>query len=133
MFGHFLRLVEPDSVTLHSSHGFESESVRAAMRSTVLVSDVLVFFPVLSMYVLSMHKNSESHRISVAAFVAFIPALLLMDHGHFQYNSVSLGFCVLALLLYQHRFDVAAAISFCAAVYFKHLCLYFALALFAHH
>ena len=27
----------------------------------------------------------------------FHPALLLIDHGHFQYNGVSLGFCLLSM------------------------------------
>lgn len=133
LYGRFLQFVDADSVALYSSRGFESEPVRAAMRSTVLISDVLIFLPSLAMYALSANENIEPFGSPTIAFVAFIPALMLMDHGHFQYNSVSLGLCVLAFVLYQRRLDVAAAISFCTAVYFKHLCLYFALALFAHH
>lgn len=133
LFGRFLSFVDSDSVALHSSHGFETERTRAAMRSTVLFSDMLIFFPVVVIIVLQTKVEFAPDETSLVAFVALLPALVLMDHGHFQYNSVSIGLCLLAFMFYQHRFDVLAAISFCAAVYFKQLCLYFALALFAHH
>ncbi len=120
--GKFLWTVDPKAVELRTSWGYETEPARAAMRLTVIVTDLLVFFPILMVF-----------NFRVVTFAALLPALVLMDHGHFQYNAVSLGLCVGALALYTKGRDVAAAVAFCGAVYFKHLCLYFALALLAHH
>lgn len=122
IFGQFVQSFAPDTVALRDSHGHECERSRAAMRGTVLLADSFVLLPALSML-----------SPTPAVTVALLPALLLMDHAHFQYNGVSLGLCVLAFALYKRRRDAMAAAAYTTAVYFKHLCLYFALALFTYH
>jgi alpha-1,3-glucosyltransferase len=81
------------------------------MRTTVVVLDALVYVPALFMFSRTWHA-SRSNRTQVfrvvflilhvlryywflqeLAFLTLIlqPALLLIDFGHFQYNSVMLG------------------------------------------
>ena len=80
------------------------------------------------------------------------PALLLIDHGHFQYNTVALGLALWSfalaannistsvllnnnrwkLLFWQLRYDVAACILFTCALSFKQMTLYYAPAIFSY-
>lgn len=64
------------------------------------------------------------------------PNLVLIDHGHFQYNSISLGLFQLALLhcfkfkLGLDRHLVLASVYFCLALNYKQMELYHALPIF---
>ena len=40
----------------------------------------------------------------MATFLLLNPAILLIDHGHFQYNGVSLGLCMAAILAYDKNY-----------------------------
>ena len=80
------------------------------MRGTVLVFDLLIYVPALFMFVRtwlgsrsrrtqvflfhthSTHANTKSWCKNLAFLTLLLqPALLLIDYGHFQYNSVMLG------------------------------------------
>ena len=79
------------------------------MRSTVVVWDMLVYVPALVMFVKTWQGNRSSRTQAGAKVwslnffadlvtkefalltLLFQPALLLVDFGHFQYNSVMLG------------------------------------------
>lgn len=141
--GWFMSMIDPAAVALHDSHGYETEASRAAMRLSVLVTDILVFFPslVACIYVLCK-KSSRSSNIPrryecqselfrSAAFCLTLPALLLVDHAHFQYNNVSLGLFLAAMTCFVKEYDVLGSAFFCAAIYFKHMLMYYALAIFA--
>lgn len=111
LFGLLAEGVVPDLVTLHTSRGYEGVSGKLFMRATVLLSDVIVYFPsVVLMATLFDEGASDSKKrkskkqdgapvITVVSFrllsVLLVPSLLLIDHGHFQYNSVSVGLAVL--------------------------------------
>lgn len=80
------------------------------MRATVVVLDLLVYVPALLMFA-GTWQGSRSKRTQVSDLLSFFlelydsnslqniafltllfqPALLLIDFGHFQYNSVMLG------------------------------------------
>ncbi len=128
--GRFLAFVDPASVALHSSRGYETATTRAAMRATVLIADIFVFFPALLFFARAAGKTFPTKSV---AFVLTLPALIIIDHGHFQYNSVSLGLLIFSLASYLSEYDTLGAIFFCLSVYFKHMSLYYALALFALH
>jgi len=116
--------LEPASVALGTSHGYESETHKALMRFTVLVLDALVFFP--ATFWLSKHLRSSANKATVAGLVLLQPSLILIDHGHFQYNCVSLGLaCGAAAALLEGR-DVAASVLFCLSLNFKQMSLYYA-------
>lgn len=135
-FGSLIAFVEPEAVALRSSRGYESELSRVLMRCTVLLCDILIFFPAL--YLLLSHflspDHDHNHHRSIFPLLAFcltLPAPILIDHAHFQYNNVSLGFFLLASLCFINSYDVFGATLFCAAIYFKHMTLYYAPAIFA--
>jgi alpha-1,3-glucosyltransferase len=124
--GKFLEWIEPAAVALRTSHGFESPASRAAMRLSVLVSDVFIFLPaVVTFAVCSFVTDPEA----VVAFSLSLPALVLIDHAHFQYNGVSLGLyiaCVSAFATNSSRRHMLGAVLFCLSVYFKQMSLYYA-------
>jgi alpha-1,3-glucosyltransferase len=58
------------------------------------------------------------------------PTLLIIDHGHFQYNAVMLGLTLWSIhFILEHRF-VWASIFYCLAIGYKHMALYYSLAYF---
>jgi len=131
------------------------------MRSTVVVSDALIYIPALFIFsrtwlgTRSKRTQVRSHYVSVGrvfdkkclqnlAFIvmAFQPALLLVDFGHFQYNSVMLGtnlsrrtfymnsrflgFTILSISLFAISHDVLGAVAFVCSLGFKQMALYYA-------
>jgi len=56
----------------------------------------------------------------------FQPALLLIDFGHFQYNSVMLGLTLHALNLFALGHDLWGAVCFVLSLCFKQMALYYA-------
>ena len=56
----------------------------------------------------------------------FQPALMLIDHGHFQYNAVSLGLALWAIVALLHDWDLVGAALFCHSLGFKQMSLFFA-------
>ncbi|PWN43940.1 ALG6, ALG8 glycosyltransferase [Ceraceosorus guamensis] len=86
-----------------TSRGAENRSLVTYLRATVLFFDALVYIPAV-LFFLSRRLHGRGRRTrSIAAMTILLqPSLVLIDHGHFQYNSVMLGFCVGAFsLLYS--------------------------------
>jgi hypothetical protein len=103
-----------------------------------------------------------SARVTAVVSLLVNPALIIIDHGHFQYNNISLGLAVSCLLHYTLQFGninaptinptmgmpctlqvgavvliarrryLGGAILFCCSLNHKQMSLYFAPAFFAH-
>ncbi|MBA0857493.1 hypothetical protein Goshw_013096 [Gossypium schwendimanii] len=135
--GVFLKTFDPDSVALFTSRGYESYLGKLLMRWTVLSSDVLIFFPAVLYFVLvyrsmrfGMGQNSD-----VAWHIAMIllnPCLILIDHGHFQYNCISLGLTIAAIAAALSQKDLVASVLYCLALNHKQMSAYFAPAFFGY-
>ncbi|KAI0917254.1 hypothetical protein AcW1_010352 [Taiwanofungus camphoratus] len=119
--------MEPSWFTLDTSRGLESPSSKTYMRSTVLAFDTLIYVPALVMFVRTW-QASRSARTQELAILALIlqPALLLIDFGHFQYNSVMLGLTLLALNFFATGHDLIGAVFFVFSLGFKQMALYYA-------
>ncbi|MES1912116.1 MAG: hypothetical protein MHM6MM_004445 [Cercozoa sp. M6MM] len=83
-------------VAWETSRGADTPETRALMRLSVLVADLVVMMT--GLYAFSKSSNSSSKNINTwATLLALVsPPLLLIDHGHFQYNCVALGLMVWA-------------------------------------
>ncbi|KAL7551543.1 hypothetical protein ACHAWF_014790, partial [Thalassiosira exigua] len=158
-------------VALHSSRwGFEETGGKIYMRFTVLVLDLVVYMS--AVWVLTERlagdeggskesavtgpKSTTSPvekddtiipiahcpRLWLLLTALLQPALILIDHGHFQYNTVSLG-----LAMWSFHFmtlegsntghpsffgPILGSIMFCLALNFKQMELYHAPAVFAY-
>ena len=151
-----------DLVALHTSRwGYEDPMGKMYMRCTVLISDVFVYFTAVWVLVSRLaatteeveaggeEEEEEEEELSSSARVVLgrrrphlllvalcQPALVLVDHGHFQYNSVSLGLalwsfhCMTATRSFAG--PVMGSVLFTLALNFKQMELYHAPAVFAY-
>ena len=130
--GHF---VDPTWFALDQSRGIERPLLKVYMRATVLISEYLVYVPALILlnrkYALLHGGNKwESYIILVAILMQ--PATMLIDHAHFQYNTVMLGFVNASVASIMSEHLLWSAIFFVGALCFKQMTLYYAPAMFAY-
>ena len=133
----------PDLVQLHTSRGLEHVNARIFMRLTVLVADLAVFMP--AVVVVACRQFTLKKQSSFVFFIFLLtsmlsPALVLIDHGHFQYNGVCIGLSLFAAALLHNnsnnnssngahqewKLDVLCSIAFCLSLNFKQMSLYYA-------
>ena len=142
-FGRAAAAIEPAMVALGSSRGHESEVSKVVMRGTVIVADLVVLFPALAWFSLAYYRGRGTERqgrrrrswaatMLAAISAATQPALVLVDHGHFQYNGVSLGLTAAAVAAVHVEWIHAGAALFALSLNFKQMSLYHALPFFFH-
>jgi len=131
--------VEPQAVALGSSRGYETPTSKQLLRWTVVLSDLLTFFPaaLLAARLLLPAGLPTAARGGGALFVLAAlllnPAHVLIDHGHFQFNCISLGLALgaaVAIAAADRR--LLGSVLFCAALSHKQMSLFYAPAFFAH-
>lgn len=71
-------------------------------------------------------------QLFVLAAMLLQPTLVLTDHGHFQYNCISLGLSALAATSIARGQDLLGSVLFSLALNHKQMSLFFAPAFFAH-
>ena len=149
-----------DLVALHSSRwGFEDPRGKLYMRFTVLISDLLIYISAVWVLVKRLTKvyveekedanssttvdeikdiipTSQRQRIWLLLTALSQPALILIDHGHFQYNTVSLGLALWSFhfMAIESSFigPIFGSVLFSLALNFKQMELYHAPAVFAY-
>jgi alpha-1,3-glucosyltransferase len=128
-FGRVAKILEPASVALFDSRGYESASSKTMMRLSVVLTDMLVYIPAVWLFCRTYYKGSR-HQTFLLLVILLQPALVLIDHGHFQYNNVSIGFVLWGLLAISHEYDMVGSFFFCLSLNFKTMSLYMAPAFF---
>ncbi|KAL8000709.1 putative glycosyl transferase, ALG6/ALG8 [Plasmopara halstedii] len=126
LFGRAAEVFEPAMVELASSQGYESATSKVFMRTSVILCDVALFIPAIS-YLARVIYGSKQWMQRSAFFLLILlePAILLIDHGHFQYNNVSLGFTALSVALIVEGHEFLGSICYCLALNFKQMALYY--------
>eukprot|EP00927_Polykrikos_kofoidii_P052189 TRINITY_DN45977_c0_g1_i1.p1 TRINITY_DN45977_c0_g1~~TRINITY_DN45977_c0_g1_i1.p1 ORF type:complete len:559 (+),score=41.53 TRINITY_DN45977_c0_g1_i1:138-1679(+) len=140
----------PECFVLHASRGHESAACRLYMRASVILSDLAVYFPgsLCAARGLASSAIAEAggysvrdmkpaitdservERASLALALWLLPPLVLIDHGHFQYNGVCLGLCLAAVGCLAQGRSIMASILFVCGFLFKQIALYYAPAFF---
>ena len=121
--------------SLDTSRGFESANLKAFMRASVLVSEYLVYVPSL---VILNRKLAKAGGVSVwessIALTAVLmqPSTILIDHAHFQYNTVMLGFTLASMSSMLAGRYFWSCVFFVASLGFKQMALYYAPIVFAY-
>ncbi|KAF8631066.1 hypothetical protein AX15_002670 [Amanita polypyramis BW_CC] len=119
--------IEPSWFALGKSRGIETEGSKVFMRSTVLLLDALVYVPSIVIFARTWQGMRSKRTQNLALLtLLFQPALLLIDFGHFQYNSVMLGLTLHALNLFALGHDIWGAFCFVLSLCFKQMALYYA-------
>ncbi|CAI9772736.1 unnamed protein product [Fraxinus pennsylvanica] len=136
LHGLLLKFFDPLSVSLFTSRGYESYIGKLLMRWTVLSSDLLIFFPAVLYFVTAYYsKKSTVEKSCTAWHIAMIllnPCLILIDHGHFQYNCISLGLTIAAVAAIFSDRDLVGSVFFCLALNHKQMSAYYAPAFFGY-
>ncbi|CAI5738736.1 unnamed protein product [Hyaloperonospora brassicae] len=126
-FGYVATIIEPSMVTLTRSRGYESPTSKVFMRTSVLLCDVVLFMPAIYCMARVVYGSGKwTLRTTFCLMVLLQPAVLLIDHGHFQYNNVCLGFTALGVALVLQGHEVLGSICYCLALNFKQMALYYA-------
>ncbi|KAF1808927.1 ALG6, ALG8 glycosyltransferase [Eremomyces bilateralis CBS 781.70] len=128
-------LVNPSFFELDTSRGLESEELKVFMRASVLLSEYAVYIPAAISF---MRRFSHSQGVGKWDFLIAVtavlmqPATILIDHGHFQYNTVMLGFVLASMSGLMADNLLWSCVWFIAALGFKQMALFFAPAIFAY-
>ena len=84
-------------------------------------------------FVQSSPQASKSSANAIAISVLLSPALLIIDHIHFQYNGFLYGILILSLALARKQSTtLLSGLTFAALLCFKHIYLYLAPAYFVY-
>ncbi|OZJ03106.1 hypothetical protein BZG36_03379, partial [Bifiguratus adelaidae] len=126
------QVIMPKWFALYDSRGYEDAESKFFMRSTVMACEMIFYIPALVYYFKRIVKGYSLKQQDYMLMIALLqPALIIVDHGHFQYNAVMLGLSLCAFnCLATHRF-ITAAVFFSLSLMFKQMALYFAMPIFA--
>lgn len=120
--------LDPAYVALHTSRGHESAGHKLFMRGSVVLADLLLYIPAAWCLMRALARHRAGHQEFVCLLL--YPGLYLVDHGHFQYNGVSLGLFVAAVAALIASRDCLGSVLFCLALNYKQMELYHALPFF---
>ena len=113
----------------------EEQDLKVFMRATAIVSEYLIYVPALIIFLrhFGRAQGTGTTSMSIALFAILMqPATMLIDHGHFQYNTVMLGFVVATLSSIYAGRPLWSCIYFVAALGFKQMALYYSPVIFAY-
>ncbi|KAI8990887.1 ALG6, ALG8 glycosyltransferase family-domain-containing protein [Mycotypha africana] len=117
---------------LDTSRGIETEESKLFMRSTVFVSEALIYIPAVLVFCQIVYGSDSYLKKHMAAVLILLqPALMMIDHAHFQYNSVMLGLTLWAINCFLTHHFILGSVCFCLSLGFKQMALYYAPAVFA--
>ncbi|KAF2277515.1 glucosyltransferase [Westerdykella ornata] len=127
--------INRDWFALYKSRALDDPSLKIYMRATSFISEYLIYVPALIIF---LRRFSRLENVNVwegsIALVAILmqPGLILIDHGHFQYNSVMLGFTIASMSSMVAGRHLWGCVFFVAALGFKQMALFYAPAVFAY-
>ncbi|CAF0791522.1 unnamed protein product [Rotaria sp. Silwood1] len=127
--------INPIWCALKESHGHESSSHKLFMRYTVFIADLLIYYPAVFYAYRSdlLNKNTATKKFTVLLTNLFYPLLILIDHGHFQYNSISLGLALITFVMAtQKNLILFSAMFFTLSLNYKQMELYHAIPIFVY-
>jgi alpha-1,3-glucosyltransferase len=125
-FGYIYKNIEPDAMKIQK--GYESASLKVYMRLTVLLVDILFLFPPIVL--LSQYFNKHLPQLLLVV-VLLKPDAILIDHGHFQYNSLILGLILMAFYCLLTKRYYLACVLYTLTVHAKQMAVYYSLAFLA--
>ena len=135
LLGKIGSIINPTWFELYTSRGTDDVTLKVFMRASVMLSDYLVYIPAVLIFVRRLSKiqgvNTWTSNIALAA-ILLQPGLILIDHIHFQYNTVMLGLVLASMSgLLAGRY-MWSSVFFVAALGFKQMALYYAPVMFAY-
>ncbi|KAJ1956731.1 Glucosyltransferase-like protein, partial [Dipsacomyces acuminosporus] len=125
--GYIANLINPSWVALDASRGIESHESKLFMRASVIAFEFIVYIPAVILLFKSQQDRLSWVARETAIFTILLqPCLMLIDNGHFQYNSVMLGFLIWTVYFAAKERYLLMAVMFSCSLMFKQMALYFA-------
>jgi alpha-1,3-glucosyltransferase len=127
--------IQPDWFALYLSRRSDDPGLKVFMRATVILSEFAIFIPaaVLCIRQLARLHNINSWESAIALTALLMqPATILIDHGHFQYNTVMLGFQLASIASMLAGRRLWSCVFFVCALGFKQMALFYAPAVAAY-
>ena len=91
--------------------------------------DILIFVPAIAIFSRNRQVSTELKLVTLTLFLTY-PGLILIDHGHFQYNNISLGLFIWAVAFILSGQELLGSMMFVLALSYKQMELYHALPFF---
>ncbi|KAJ3160886.1 Glucosyltransferase-like protein [Geranomyces michiganensis] len=130
--GQLGRMINPAWMSLDTSRGLESEGLKTFMRLTALATDWIIYVPAVVIFANRWVGHGAWVKKNVLILLILLqPGLIIIDHGHFQYNSAMLGFTLWAVVALFTGHHVLASVFFVLALNFKQMALFYAIPVFA--
>jgi alpha-1,3-glucosyltransferase len=135
LLGKIGEIIDPSWFALHTSRGLDDPTLKVFMRATVIISEYLMYIPATVIFVRRLSKlqggNTWTTSIALTA-ILMQPGTILIDHVHFQYNTVMLGFVMATMSSALAGRYMWSCVFFVLALGFKQMALYYAPAIFAY-
>ncbi|KAI1307745.1 glycosyltransferase family 57 protein [Xylaria venustula] len=134
LLGRIGSLINPSWFALYTSRGSDDPILKIFMRETVFFSEFLIYIPAVVIFTRRYSRlfGVTQWPASIALVAILLqPGTILIDHVHFQYNTVMLGFVVASMSSMLAGRYMWASIFFVAALGFKQMALYYAPPVFA--
>ncbi|KAL9245224.1 hypothetical protein vseg_018900 [Gypsophila vaccaria] len=119
LLSHIARLVDPTFLHLGTILDSAPFSLVIFQRGSVIVSDFLICY---SVFRVCRHMG-ELPRNLIWVLVVWSPALMIVDHVHFQYNGFLLGILLVSVCEMGRGRDLFGGVVFAVLLCFKHLFL----------
>jgi alpha-1,3-glucosyltransferase len=127
LLGYVGWLIEPKWVELGG--GLESVEHKWFMKMTVCMMDLLVYYTAVYRFVYLVFghspKDSKKRFYLTCVLLCMQPALILIDHGHFQYTHVMLGLTLWVINCLWNEQFLLATFFFISSICFKQMTLYY--------
>lgn len=131
LFGWTSSFLDPRSMKLIQSHGYETETHKAFMRAAVLVCDIVVFYTGIFVAVpLVLQKRHIRFKLILSLMTLICSPFILIDHGHYQFNCVMHGLTIWAFATCVLGEYEIASVFFVLALNLKQMGLYYSLPFF---
>lgn len=125
---HIAKFVDPKMLDVNSLE-YESPATVVFQRFTVIFSDFVLYIGVqmcADQVPVKDKSSPHSPRAKLGLLLLTSPALLLVDHVHFQYNGVLLGLLLISIALMSQGRHLLSALVFTVLLNMKHIFLYVA-------
>ncbi|QPG75918.1 hypothetical protein FOA43_003304 [Brettanomyces nanus] len=130
LMGKLGSFIDPSWFALNTSRGLETADLKSYLRITALIAELAIYIPAVQMFTRWMgryyRKVTTIDQTIISAAILYQPVLIIIDHGHFQYNSVMLGLSLLAVVHLLYDNYCLAAILYVLSFSFKQMGLYYA-------
>lgn len=125
LIGH---IIDPSLMDSYNSIQNFSFKIIVFMRSTVLVSEIIVFFPAAILFLDCLYPDTEKRKKNAGLLCILSSSMIFyFDYISFQYNIITVGLVIISTIFTLNKRYCISAIFLSLAVNYKVYALYFSI------